>query len=165
NNEYQAYTHISLEDANCLAGGRLSKKAGAFSIPGVTVDGTDPLKVYEVVGEAVDRARSGQGPSLIESKFYRLSAHGNAITVPPAPTQFPEHEAIGVYGNKAEFQAAKTNDPIPRFRAKLVAQAVMSEAEALAIEQLVNTEMDEAVQFALASPLPAPEEATNFVYA
>jgi pyruvate dehydrogenase E1 component alpha subunit len=114
---------------------------------------------------AADRARSGQGPSLIESKFYRLSAHGNAITVPPAPTQFPEHEAVGVYGNKAEFQAAKGNDPIPRFRASLVAQGVMAEAEAVGIEKAATAEMDDAVKFALASPLPAPEEATNYVYA
>ncbi len=165
NNEYQAYTHVALEDANAVAGEPLSKKAAAFSIPGITVDGTDPLKVYEAVAEAAARARAGKGPSLIESKFYRLSAHGNAITVPPAPTQFPEHEAIGVYGKKAEFQAAKTNDPIPRFRSALITQGAMSEAEAASIEQSARSEMDDAVQFALASPLPAPEEATNYVYA
>ncbi len=165
NNQYQAYTHVSLEDANCAAGEPLSKKAEAFSIPGVTVDGTEPLKVYDAVAAAADRARAGQGPSLIESKFYRLSAHGNAITVPPAPTQFPEHEAIGVYGNKAEFQAAKANDPIPRFRSTLIAKGAMSEAEADKIEQAARSEMDDAVKFALASPLPAPEEATNYVYA
>src|SRR5271168_4127939 len=122
NNEYQAYTHVGLEDANHIAGDPLSKKAQAFSIPGATVDGTDPLKVYEEVGKAVDRARSGQGPSLIESKFYRLSAHGNAITVPPVPTQFPEHEAIEVYGKKAEYEAARANDPLPGFRARLMNQ-------------------------------------------
>lgn len=165
NNEYQAYTHVGLEDANAIAGEPLCKKAAAFSIPGVTVDGTDPVKVYEVMSEAAARARAGKGPSLIESKFYRLSAHGNAITVPPAPTQFPEHEAIGVYGNKAEFQAAKTNDPIPRFRASLIERDVIAEAEAASIEQSARSEMDDAVQFALASPLPAPEEAVNYVYA
>ena len=83
NNDYQAYTHVSLEDANAVAGDPLSKKAAAFSIPGVTVDGTDPLKVYAEVQKAAERARSDLGPTLIESKFYRLSAHGNAITVPP----------------------------------------------------------------------------------
>jgi acetoin:2,6-dichlorophenolindophenol oxidoreductase subunit alpha len=143
----------------------LSKKAAAFSIPGVTVDGTDPLAVYAAVKKAARRARSGKGPSLIESKFYRLSAHGNAITVPPAPTQFPEHEAVGVYGNKAEYQAARENDPIPRFRARLVADGVFSDAEANAIEQAARDEMDDAVKFALSSPLPSPEEAANYVYA
>jgi TPP-dependent pyruvate/acetoin dehydrogenase alpha subunit len=165
NNHYQAYTHISLEDANYIAGDPLSKKAQAFSIPGVTVDGTDPLKIYAAVGKAADRARSGKGPSLIEAKFYRLSAHGNAITVPPVPTQFPEHEAVEVYGKKAEFAAAKKNDPIPRFRAALVRKGVLRPADAKPIEAEAQAEMDDAVQFALASPLPKPEEAVKHVYA
>src|ERR1019366_1838222 len=165
NNEYQAYTHVSLEDANAQAGDPLSQKAAAFSIPGATVDGTDPLLVYDEVAKAAERARAGLGPSLIESKFYRLSAHGNAITVPPVPTQFPEHEAIGVYGNKAEYRAAKERDPIPRFRARLLNQRILTEKELQRIDESARTEMDAAVQFALASPQPAPEEATNYVYA
>ena len=165
NNEYQAYTYVGLEDANAQAGDPLSRKAAAFSIPGVTVDGTDPLLMYDEVAKAAERARTGHGPSLIESKFYRLSAHGNAITVPPVPTQFPEHEAIGVYGNKAEYRAAKENDPIPRFRAHLQGQGVLTEAELQMIDNDANAEMDAAVEFALASPLPAPEEATKYVFA
>jgi pyruvate dehydrogenase E1 component alpha subunit len=165
NNEYQAYTHVKLEDANAVAGDPLSKKAAAFSIPGTTVDGTDPVKVYEEVLKAADRARAGQGPSLVESKFYRLSAHGNAITVPPVPTQFPEHEAIGVYGNKAEYKAAKDQDPVARFRAHLHDGKVIGESELKRIDDDARAEMDDAVQFALASPHPSPEEATNYVYA
>jgi TPP-dependent pyruvate/acetoin dehydrogenase alpha subunit len=165
NNEYQAYTHVSLEDANWIAGDPLSQKAKAFSIAGVTVDGTDPLEVYKEVGTAVDRARAGQGPSLIESRFYRLSPHGNAITVPPVPTQFNEHEAVEVYGNKAEFAAGKARDPLPKFRSALIANRTMTEADAGRIEDAARAEMDDAVKFALASPLPAPEEAVNYVYA
>ena len=165
NNEYQAYTHISLEDANHAAGEPLSRKAAAFSIPGVTVDGTDPLAVHEAAHAAVDRARSGHGPTLIESKFYRLSAHGNAITVPPAPTQFPEHEAIEVYGNRAEYERARANDPIPRFRSRLIAEDALTEQEAARVEKAAKIEMDDAVRFALASPFPAPEEAVNYVFA
>jgi pyruvate dehydrogenase E1 component alpha subunit len=165
NNEYQAYTHISLEDANYAAGDPLSKKAQAFSIPGVTVDGTDPLQVFDAFAKAAERARAGQGPSLIESKFYRLSAHGNAITVPPVPTQFPEHEAIEVYGRRAEFEAARANDPIPRFRSKLIKEDVLTESAASQIDEAARIELEDAVQFALASPLPAPEEALNHVYA
>jgi pyruvate dehydrogenase E1 component alpha subunit len=165
NNEYQAYTHVSLEDANAQAGEPLSKKAAAFSIPGVTVDGTDPLLVYDEVSKAAERARAGHGPSLIESKFYRLSAHGNAITVPPVPTQFPEHEAIGVYGNKAEYKAAKERDPNPRFRARLLSDDIASAIELQRIDEDARLEMDAAVEFALASPLPDPEDATNYVYA
>ncbi len=165
NNEYQAYTHIGLEDANYVAGDPLSKKAEGFSIPGVTVDGTDPLAVYQAVRTAVERARAGQGPSLIESKFYRLSAHGNAITVPPVPTQFPEHEAIEVYGNRPEFERAQANDPIPRFRSRLLSQGLLAEPEAARIEEAARQEIEDAVRFALASPFPAPEEAVNYVYA
>jgi pyruvate dehydrogenase E1 component alpha subunit len=165
NNYYQAYTHISLEDANYVAGDPLSKKAQAFSIPGVTVDGTDPLKVYAAVHEAAERARGGKGPSLIEARFHRLSAHGNAITVPPVPTQFPEHEALEVYGKKAEFAVAVKNDPIPKFRALLVRKGVMKNADAERIEEKARSEMEGAVQFALASPLPAGAEAVKHVYA
>jgi len=165
NNEYQAYTHISLEDANHAAGHPLSKKAEAFSIPGVTVDGTDPLKLFDEVTKAAERARAGHGPSLVESKFYRLSAHGNAITVPPVPTQFPEHESIEVYGRRAEFDAARANDPLPKFRAKLTSENVLTDAAANKINDEARAEMEDAVQFALASPFPAPEEALNNVYA
>jgi len=165
NNEYQAYTHVSLDDANAAAGDSLSKKAQAFSIPGVTVDGTDPLAVRDEVGQAAQRARRGQGPTLIESKFYRLSAHGNAITVPPVPTQFHEHEAVEVYGRRAEFDAAKANDPIARFRSSLIRTDVLTENKITGIEEAACAEMDDAVQFALASPLPAPEEALNYVEA
>lgn len=165
NNEYQAYTHISLEDANYVAGDPLSRKAEAFSIPGVTVDGTDPLAVYKVVRTAAERARAGQGPSLIESKFYRLSAHGNAITVPPVPMQFPEHEAIEVYSNRAEYEKAKANDPIPRFRSRLISESAFADEDARRIEEDAHQEIEDAVQFALASPFPAPEEAVNHVYA
>ena len=165
NNQYQAYTHYSLEDANAIAGDELSQKAKAFSIPGVTVDGTDVLKVRDAVAKAAARARAGKGPSLVETKFYRLSAHGNVITVPPLPTQFPEHEAIGVYGNKKEFEMWKAKDPVPKFRARLIKDRVLNEASAKRIEAAAAAELDDAVQFALASPLPAPEEATNYVYA
>ncbi len=165
NNQYQAYTHYSLEDANAIAGDELSQKAKAFSIPGITVDGTDVLKVRDAVAKAAARARAGKGPSLVETKFYRLSAHGNVITVPPLPTQFPEHEAIGVYGNRKEFEQWKAKDPVPKFRTRLIKNGTLSEAQAKRIEAAAAAELDDAVQFALASPLPAPEEATNYVYA
>jgi TPP-dependent pyruvate/acetoin dehydrogenase alpha subunit len=165
NNQYQAYTHISLEDANAMAGDPLSKKAEAFSMPGATVDGTDPVAVSKVVSKAADRARAGKGPSLVETKFYRLSAHGNVITVPPLPTQFPEHEAVAVYGNRKEFEQWKAKDPVKRFRARLLKDGVLTEASAKRIESAARAEVDDAVQFALASPLPAPEEALQYVYA
>jgi TPP-dependent pyruvate/acetoin dehydrogenase alpha subunit len=165
NNQYQAYTHFSLEDANAAAGDPLSKKAEAFSIPGATVDGTDPVAVRNVVAKAADRARAGRGPSLVETKFYRLSAHGNVITVPPLPTQFPEHEAVAVYGNRKEFEKWKAKDPVKSLRARLLKNRVLTEASAKRIEAAARAEVEDAAQFALASPLPAPEEALLYVYA
>jgi TPP-dependent pyruvate/acetoin dehydrogenase alpha subunit len=165
NNQYQAYTHFSLEDANAMAGDPLSKKAEAFSIPGTTVDGTDPVAVFKVIAKAADRARAGKGPSLVETKFYRLSAHGNVITVPPLPTQFPEHEAIAVYGNKKEFEQWKLKDPVARFRARLLKDRVLTEASAKRIDSGARAEVEDAVRFSLASPAPAPEEALKYVYA
>ena len=165
NNQYQAYTHFTLEDANAMVGDPLSKKANAFSIPGTTVDGTDPVAVFKAVSKAADRARAGKGPSLVETKFYRLSAHGNVITVPPLPTQFPEHEAIAVYGNKKEFAQWKSKDPVARFRSRLLKDRVFTEASAKRIESSARAEVEDAVQFALASPAPAPEEALKYVYA
>jgi TPP-dependent pyruvate/acetoin dehydrogenase alpha subunit len=165
NNQYQAYTHFSLEDANAIAGDPLSQKAEAFSIPGVTVDGTNPLAVYKVVGKAAAHARHGKGPTLIESRFYRLSAHGNVITVPPLPTQFPEHEAIAVYGNRTEFEKWKSKDPVSRFRSRLMKAGVLTAAAAKRIEAAVRVEVQDTVHFALDSPFPAPEEAVNYVYA
>jgi TPP-dependent pyruvate/acetoin dehydrogenase alpha subunit len=165
NNQYQAYTHVSLEDANAMAGDPLSKKAQAFSIPGVTVDGTEVLAVREAVQTAAERARSGQGPSLVEAKFYRFSAHGNAITVPPVPTQFPEHEAVEVYGNKGEFQEWKAKDPVLKFRTRLIDDSTLTEAGAKQIEDAGRAEMEDAVQFALVSPFPTPADAVKYVYA
>jgi TPP-dependent pyruvate/acetoin dehydrogenase alpha subunit len=101
----------------------------------------------------------------VETKFYRLSAHGNVITVPPLPTQFPEHEAIAVYGNKKEFEQWKSKDPVARFRARLVKERVLTDASAKRIESAARAEVEDAVQFALASPIPEPQEALKYVFA
>jgi pyruvate dehydrogenase E1 component alpha subunit len=140
-------------------------KAKAYSMPGVTVDGGDPVEVHDGVSEAVDRARSGEGPTLVESRVYRLSAHGNIIAPPGVPLHFPEHEAITVFGNGEEYEAAKRGDPVPRFRARLVTDGTLTAEEADAIAEQVRAEMQGAVDFGLESPFPAPEKAVNFVYA
>ena len=80
-------------------------------------------------------------------------------------TQFGEHEAIEVYGNGDEYSAAKARDPIPKFRAILIARGFLTDADAQKIETAARTDMDDAVNYALASPLPAPEEATNHIFA
>src|ERR1700677_3838392 len=130
NNSYNVVTRSDQEDANAAAGEPLAVKAKAFSMPGVTVDGGDPIAVHDVVGEAVARARAGDGPTLVESKVYRLSAHGNIIAPPGVPLHYPEHEAITVFGNREEYEAALRGDPVPRFRAALVKSGVLSGAKA-----------------------------------
>ena len=165
NNNYNVVTRTEQEDANAAAGEPLAVKAKAFSMPGVTVDGGDPVAVYDVVSEAVERARSGGGPTLVESLVYRLSAHGNIIAPPGVPLHYPEHEAITVFGNKEEYEAALRGDPVPRFRARLVTERVVSSEQADAIAEAARAEMEAAVEFGLASPFPAAEEAVKYVYA
>ena len=165
NNGYNVVTRVEQEDANAAAGEPLAVKAKAFSMPGVTVDGGDAEEVYQVVGEAVDRARSGGGPTLVESRVYRLSAHGNIIAPPGVPLHFPEHEAIEVFGNAEEYEAAKRGDPVPRFRARLVQDGVLSAEDADRILDDAREEMQAAVDFGIESPFPEPEDATKYVYA
>jgi pyruvate dehydrogenase E1 component alpha subunit len=165
NNNYNVATRSEQEDANAAAGEPLSVKATAYSMPGVTVDGGDPVAVYETVAAAVKRARAGQGPTLVESKVYRLSAHGNLIAPPGVPLHYPEHEAITVFGNREEYEAALRGDPVPRFRARLVEDGVLEADRADRIAQEVSDEMEAAVQFALEDPFPEPEAALNHVYA
>jgi TPP-dependent pyruvate/acetoin dehydrogenase alpha subunit len=165
NNNYNVGTRSDQEDANAAAGEPLSVKAKAYSMPGVTVDGGDPVAVYETVRTAVDRARHGEGPTLVESKVYRLSAHGNLIAPPGVPLHYPEHEAITVFGNREEYEAARRGDPVPRFRMRLVEQGTLSADRADQIAQEARDEMEAAVQFGLDSPFPEPEAATNHVYA
>jgi acetoin:2,6-dichlorophenolindophenol oxidoreductase subunit alpha len=165
NNSYNVVTRVEQEDANAAAGEPLAVKAGAYSMPGVTVDGGDPVAVHEQVAEAVERARSGEGPTLVESLVYRLSAHGNIIAPPGVPLHFPEHEAVTVFGAPEEYEAAKRGDPVPRFRGRLVTEGTLSAEEADRIAEAAREEMDEAVTFGLESPFPAPEAATNYVYA
>jgi pyruvate dehydrogenase E1 component alpha subunit len=134
-------------------------------MPGTTVDGGDPVAVYDEVAAAVARARSGDGPTLVESRVYRLSAHGNIIAPPGVPLHFPEHEAITTFGAPEEYEAALRGDPVPRFRGRLVTDGTLTAEEADAIADAARAEMQEAVTFGVESPFPAPEEAVKYVYA
>lgn len=165
NNGYNVVTTTAQEDANAAAGEPLAVKAKAYAMPGITVDGTDPVAVFKTVGAAIERARAGQGPTLVESKVYRLSAHGNIIAPPGVPLHFPEHEAIAVFGKREEYDAALRGDPVPRFRGVLVQGAVVSSAQADELAARVTQEMEEAVRFALASPFPKLDSALQYNYA
>ena len=165
NNGYNVVTTTAQEDANAAAGRPLSVKADSYEMPGVTVDGTDPLAVHKIVGEAIERARAGKGPTLVESKVYRLSAHGNIIAPPGVPLHYPEHEAIAVFGKREEYEAALRGDPVPRFRGTLVQNGTLSAAKADEIAKKVADEMEAAVKFGVASPFPKNESALDYNFA
>jgi pyruvate dehydrogenase E1 component alpha subunit len=129
----------------------IADRAAGYSMPGLVVDGNDVIAVYEAAKAAVDRARAGGGPTLIECKTYRWRTHfeGEPDTYRP-----PE-----------EVEAWMKRDPIPRYRQLLIEQGVVSAREADEIERRIVRELDEAVEFARQSPLPAPESALEDLWA
>jgi len=129
----------------------VADRAVAYGIPGVVVDGNDVLAVYEVAEKAVERARKGEGPTLIECKTYRHKGHSR---FDPA-----------TYRPKEEVEAWLKKDPISRFRKKLLEMGIFTESEAESIEREVDIKIEDAVKFALESPYPKPEEALEDVYA
>jgi TPP-dependent pyruvate/acetoin dehydrogenase alpha subunit len=165
NNGYNVVTTSAQEDASAAAGEPLSVKAKAYAMPGVTVDGNDPLAVQQAVGEAIERARAGKGPTLVESKVYRLSAHGNIIAPPGVPLHYPEHEAIAVFGKREEYEAALRGDPVPRFRGVLIKSGTLTAAKADELTARIAKEMEEAVAFGVKSPFPKLESALEYNYA
>ncbi|MBX5328506.1 MAG: pyruvate dehydrogenase (acetyl-transferring) E1 component subunit alpha [Candidatus Bathyarchaeota archaeon] len=129
----------------------IADRAIAYCIPGVFVDGNDVLAVYEATEKAVERARKGEGPTLIECKTYRHRGHSR---VDPAR-----------YRPKEEVAEWLAKDPIKRFKEKLIHTKALSETEIQHIEKEVSVEIEEAVKFAIESPFPEPEEALEDVYA
>jgi acetoin:2,6-dichlorophenolindophenol oxidoreductase subunit alpha len=123
----------------------ISVRAQSYGIPGVTVDGNDPLAVYEAVSEAAARARKGLGPSLIECKTY---LQGGAF----------EGDTPELYKPKAEFDAWMQKDPVPRFRKQLLYMEAATEKELDKIDKAAQTDVAKAIEFALASPYPDPKE-------
>lgn len=149
NNLYAFTTPISY----AIAVENVADRAVAYSMPGVVVDGQDPLAVHEAVSEAVARARAGHGPSLVEAKTYRYREHA----------EFGGLD-MGSYRSADELADWKARDPIPNFRAKLIAEKVLSELTADGLEHEVRAEVDTAVIFAQSSSYPSPEEVFTDLY-
>jgi len=129
----------------------IADRGVGYGIPGLAVDGNDVIAVYEACKEAVDRARESSGPTLIECKTYRWQTHfeGEPDTYRP-----PEEVAAWVQ-----------REPIGPYRRMLIDQGILTEAEADEIEAHVVEELDQAVDFARNSPLPAPETALEDLWA
>jgi pyruvate dehydrogenase E1 component alpha subunit len=146
NNLYAMGTHQS----RVMAIENVADRAAAYGIPGVVVDGNDVLAVREVAERAVERARKGEGPTLIECKTYRHKGHSR---VDPAK-----------YRPREEVEAWLARDPIKRFKERLLKMQILTEDDIQRIEGEVAAEVDEAVKFAMESPYPDPDEALNDVY-
>jgi pyruvate dehydrogenase E1 component alpha subunit len=146
NNMYAETTPIC--DACRLV--NVADRAGAYGVPGETVDGNDVLAVYKTTGEAVARARKGGGPTLVECKTYRHHGHYEGDTT--------------TYRTDEEVEEWKKDDPIVRFRKRLVDMGIFAEKDAAKVDMEINEEIETAVKFAAESPLPAPEEALEDVY-
>ena len=139
NNQYAVSTHVS----RTTPVENIADRACGYGVPGVVVDGMDVLAVYEAARKAVERARKGEGPSLLEFKAYRLS--GQSALDP----------GMGImYRTKEEMESWRKKDPIKRYREKLIEMNVLTDAKAKAIEDEVRAEMDDAVKFARESPEP-----------
>ncbi len=126
-------------------------RAAAYGIPGEIVDGNDVLAVYETTKRAVERARSGGGPTLIEAKTFRMKGHA-------------EHDDAG-YVPREQLEEWRAKDPIDRFERHLLGTGLATEEELRAIVARIDAQLNEEVDFALASPMPPPERALEGVYA
>jgi pyruvate dehydrogenase E1 component alpha subunit len=126
------------------AGQNIAKRADGYGIPGISIDGNDPRAVWQVSKEAVERARAGEGPTLIEANTFRFEGH---LLGDP-----------GAYIPPDEMAKAKAQDPVKRTRAVLLEQGYATEAQLQAMENAIVEEIREAEEFALSSPWPDPSE-------
>jgi len=127
----------------------VADRAVGYAVVGISVDGSDPLQVYRVMREAVEAARAGRGPALIEARCTRLGQHTSQV---------------GENRGSAEMTAARRHDPIPRFARYLRYFGVLDDAQEAALMKRAEEEVAEAVEFASHAPPPPVERAFKDVY-
>ena len=142
---------ISVPSALQVAGS-IAKRAEGYGFSGVEVDGNDVLAVYEAAKEAVDRARRGDGPTLIEAKTYRITAHSS-------------DDDDRRYREREEIEEWRLKDPIIRFEKYLAEYGLLSGEEREALDREIKAEVAEASEYAENAPFAKPEEALTGVYA
>ncbi len=130
---------------------KFSDRAVGYGIPGVTVDGTDVMKVYEVCQKAIDRARRGEGPTLIETITMRMQGHSASDDASYVP--------------KGLVEDWQKKDPIQKFEKILMNDRVLTETLQKEIRGKIGSEIEEAIDFALESAYAAGEDAAEGVYA
>lgn len=128
----------------------VAARAAAYDMPGIVLDGMDPIAVYEGIAAALANARRGQGPTLIECKTYRWYGHSRSDP--------------RVYRTKEEELSWRERDPIPNFADRLVAQGIATREEVDAVEAAAEKAVERATEFALSSPMPDPAELEKDVY-
>jgi pyruvate dehydrogenase E1 component alpha subunit len=128
----------------------VAERAAGYGVPGVIVDGMDFFAVYAKAAEAVERARGGQGPTLIEAKTYRYYGHfeGDSMN----------------YRTREEEQSYRQRDALVIFKGKVTGEKLLAATELEAVEKKVQAAIDDAIAFAEASPFPEPEECLTDVY-
>lgn len=129
----------------------ISERAKSYGFPGVTIDGNDMIEVMNATNEAVERARSDQGPTLIEMKTYRWKGHSKSDA--------------RLYRTREEENEWKEKDPIKRFKDVLIKANVFSEEDAEAIKQAAKQDIENSVTFAQNSPMPTEDDLLTDVYA
>jgi acetoin:2,6-dichlorophenolindophenol oxidoreductase subunit alpha len=147
NNQWASTTPLNY----ACALGELCQRAAAYNMPGCSVDGNDVLAVRETTLAAVDRARKGEGPSMIENKTYRVCGHYEGD---------PQR-----YRDQAEVQTwQEKNDPIKRFEEHLVKAQILTKKKSKVIWDEVKVQLDAAIEFAKNSPFPMPEDALQDLF-
>ncbi len=147
NNQYG----MSMSTRRSMRNETIAQRAMGYGIPGEVVDGNDIFAVYAAVSQAVQRARSGQGPSLIECRTYRYKGHSKSDQ--------------NLYRTRTEIREWQRRDPIQRLATHLISQGLLSQEEVAQVQAEAYQAIEDAYQFALASPAPNPEELLEGVYA
>lgn len=131
----------------------ISIRSVAYNMPGITIDGNDVLAVYQTSGEAIQRARAGEGPTLVECKTYRWRGHYEGD-----PNQGRRYRTL------EEIQSWIKKCPIKRFEEKLVKEKVLNKNKMMHVRKEVEDRIEEAVTFANQSPFPDPQDIYEDVY-
>jgi len=148
NNKYAISVPVPLQ----VAGGSVAARAEGYGMAGSVVDGTDVLAVYEAAREAVARARSGDGPTLIEAQTYRLTAHSS-------------DDNDRTYRSREEVEEWRAKEPMTKFRQYLLDSGVATEDELAEVKKRIDAEVNDATDYAEARPEPDGADTLKHVYA
>ena len=149
NNQWSVCSHVSSRQP----GENIFHKASPQLLLTRKIDGNDLLTVYETASEAIERARSGMGPSFIECETYRILGHAGCAAQEPQG-----------YRDAEEIEAWKQRCPVVRFKDTLLGEKVLSEKNSNAMEDQIDAEIDQAFAFARESPLPRKEKLGEYLF-